>query len=86
MLQAVTPQLLAAHAKAGGPAVRQALLQCLRRLEGAAPAAALYPVLVEMRRDRDGAQRFHAARSTGYRLSCQLPQDVQSIKPRLCTI
>ena len=54
MLQAITPQLLAAHAKAAAPAVRQALLQCLQRLEGAAPAAALYPVLVEMRRDQDG--------------------------------
>ncbi len=58
MLQAVTPQLLAAHATAGVPAVRQALLQCLRRLEGAAPAAALYPVLVEMRRNRDGDKYF----------------------------
>ena len=64
MLQAVTPQLLAAHAKASVSAVRRALLQCLQRLEGAAPAAALYPVLVEMRRDRDGDKRCQCAQTT----------------------
>ena len=52
--QAVTPQLLAAHAKASDAAVRHALLECLQRLEGAAPAAVLYPVLVEMRCNQQG--------------------------------
>ena len=57
--QAVTPQLLAAYTQSGGGASRKALLQCLQRLEGAAPAAALYPVLVEMRSDRGGSGASH---------------------------
>ena len=40
--------------KASNPAVRCALLGCLKSLEEAAPAAVLYPVLVELRSGQHG--------------------------------
>lgn len=52
--QAVTPQLMAAFVSAPTPASRRVILAVLQGLEGAAPAAALYPALVQMRQAQPG--------------------------------
>lgn len=53
-VQAVTPQLMAAFVSAPTPASQHTILAVLRGLECAAPAAALYPALVQMRQAQPG--------------------------------
>ena len=53
-VQAVTPQLMAAYVSASSPDTQHTLLAVLRGLEEAAPAAALYPALVQVRQAHKG--------------------------------